>query len=659
MTMQFRTLTLHNVGVYARRQTIVLTPQPGRPVVLIGGLNGCGKTTLLDSLQLCLYGNRARCAGRGALSYEDYLRGLIARSAPPEDGASIDLSFTVLVDAEERTYRVVRSWKQAGRAVREFVTVFVNGALAPALGGTWADHVEDLLPLELAGLFLFDGEKVKDLADPATAAAVIRTAITSLLGVGALDQLRADLTALRRRQQPPDEDPELRGRIDHLLGRLQQLDNDRGTLQQKHAEALGRRHQAQAGLEEASRAFAAAGGDLYAKHAELQLQQQAHQQDLRAAADQLTALAEGPLPLALLHGTTRRLHEHADRSAASATAESVLATVAQRDAWILEQLPPLHADELRIRLQADRTRLAEQARYDGPPLDPALAVRLTILADTLREEAKRADAGVEEHRAITDRLAAAERALAMVPAEDRLAEPLQARQAAELELARVDGQLALIEQDLADVARLRAETESQLAAAEAERREHLAAGDYIRRVIDSIERVRSTLAQLKTRQVEAHVHKVEVAALDSFDRLMRKKGLVADLAIDPTTFEMSLRDRRGTPIRPGSLSAGESQILAISLLWGLARVAGRAMPMVVDTPLGRLDSGNRRLLVQRYFPNAGKQVLLLSTDEEIDADLHRLLAPAIARDYLLEHDDDRGATTIRDGYWWTQERRPA
>jgi DNA sulfur modification protein DndD len=63
--------------------------------------------------------------------------------------------------------------------------------------------------------------------------------------------------------------------------------------------------------------------------------------------------------------------------------------------------------------------------------------------------------------------------------------------------------------------------------------------------------------------------------------------------------------------------------------------------------------------VQRYFPNAGKQVLLLSTDEEIDADLHRLLAPAIARDYLLEHDDDRGATTIRDGYWWTQERRPA
>lgn len=657
--MQLRTMTLHNVGVYAGRQTIDLAPQPDRPVVLVGGLNGCGKTTLLDSLQLCLYGNRARCAGRGSLGYDDYLRGLIARGAEPEDGASIDLTFAVLIDAQERTYRVVRSWKQVGRAIREFVTVFVDGRVDQALSTTWADHIEDLLPLELAGLFLFDGEKVKELADPATAASVIRTAVTSLLGVGALDQLRTDLTALKRRQQPPDEDPGLRGRIDHLLGRLQQLDSDRGTLQQKHAEALGRRHRAEADLHRASQAFAAAGGDLYVRHSELKQEQQTHQQDLRRAVDQLKVLAEGPLPLALLHGTSRRLHEHADRSTAAATAEAMLAAVGKRDDWILRQLSEEQAATLGEQLAADRSRLAEQARYDGPPLDPGLPVRLAILAGILRDDTKRADAGVEEHRAIIDRLAAAERALAMVPPEDRLAEPLQTRQAAERELARIDGQLALIEQDLDDIGRLRAETDTQLAAAEADRREHLAAGDYVRRVVDSIDRVRDTLAQLKARQVEAHVHKVEVAALDSFHRLMRKRGLVADLTIDPATFEMSLRDRHGRPIRPGSLSAGESQILAISLLWGLARVAGRTMPMVVDTPLGRLDSANRRLLVQRYFPNAGQQVLLLSTDEEIDADLRRLLAPAIARDYLLEHDDDRGATTIREGYWWTPERRPA
>src|ERR1041384_1556177 len=71
--MLLHNITLENFGAYRGRHTLDLTTKPGKPIVLIGGLNGCGKTTLLDAIQLALYGNRARCSGRGNRPYDAYL----------------------------------------------------------------------------------------------------------------------------------------------------------------------------------------------------------------------------------------------------------------------------------------------------------------------------------------------------------------------------------------------------------------------------------------------------------------------------------------------------------------------------------------------------------------------------------------------------------
>ena len=81
----------------------------------------------------------------------------------------------------------------------------------------------------------------------------------------------------------------------------------------------------------------------------------------------------------------------------------------------------------------------------------------------------------------------------------------------------------------------------------------------------------------------------------------------------------------------------------------MAKASGRPLPVVVDTPLGRLDGGHRRRLAERYFPHAAGQVILLSTDEEIDVDLYATLAPHLARAYHLDH-DERGGTVIKPGY---------
>lgn len=79
------------------------------------------------------------------------------------------------------------------------------------------------------------------------------------------------------------------------------------------------------------------------------------------------------------------------------------------------------------------------------------------------------------------------------------------------------------------------------------------------------------------------------------------------------------------------------------------------MPTIIDTPLGRLDSSHRRHLVDRYFPLASHQVILLSTDEEIVGGYHKALAPFVAHHYRLAHDEAFGQTRIEPGYFETHE----
>ena len=74
--------------------------------------------------------------------------------------------------------------------------------------------------------------------------------------------------------------------------------------------------------------------------------------------------------------------------------------------------------------------------------------------------------------------------------------------------------------------------------------------------------------------------------------------------------------------------------------------------MVIDTPLGRLDSVHRQHIIERYFPHASHQVILLSTDKEIDEANYAKLKPSIGRAYTLRFDDKTASTTVEPGYFW-------
>jgi DNA sulfur modification protein DndD len=126
---------------------------------------------------------------------------------------------------------------------------------------------------------------------------------------------------------------------------------------------------------------------------------------------------------------------------------------------------------------------------------------------------------------------------------------------------------------------------------------------------------------------------------NSFRYLLRKKTLVERVVIDPETFAITLVDTAGRQVSKDRLSEGEKQIFAISVLWGLSRASARPLPAIIDTPMARLDVEHRNQLVERYFPNASHQVIILSTDTEIERNYFEQLRPYVALAYLLNYDE--------------------
>ena len=147
--MIFNELVLHDFGVFGGRVAIDLTPKDAtRPVILFGGLNGRGKTTILDAIQIALFGQRATISNRGNLSWDDYLRRTIHRSGANE--TSISLEFELSTEDGNQSYRIVRSWEAKEKSVKESFGVVFNGSLDKLLSTQWDEHIETILPARIA-----------------------------------------------------------------------------------------------------------------------------------------------------------------------------------------------------------------------------------------------------------------------------------------------------------------------------------------------------------------------------------------------------------------------------------------------------------------------------------------------------------------------------
>lgn len=673
--VQLRSLELRNWKVFERALFEFPAFSADRPVVLIGGKNGYGKTSVLEAILFGLYGQRAlldvdralRADGGGsgsarAASYRQIIdRAFHEPARTRGEGVAV---VRIVFDTLDGPFGVERRWffgeDDRSSDENEVLTLYEGEGLdlVPVPDGEdgnlyyQEEIARRLMPASVAPFFLFDGEQVKRLAERQMADQV-RLGVESVLGLHAWRDTAADLRDYAR-------------------------DRARGGLQ---AEDLGR-------LMAHAEALAVQQAEAEARMAQLQ----SALDPLRARRDKVLAELG-----ALTGGTFASMHElHERRHSLSAEFEKLRADLAHNAGQSLPLI--LVGPELPKRLSA--TLRHEQT--DGRPaetLQPETLDALLLALDAeppalpkaqrlaLHDRVRRAWAQVAgaaepsavRHHYLNGRLRG--RVLDRLTAGDggeSLGEQIALLRRARADLADIERQIAghgardRSDQDLRGTLKgLGAEID----AFESQRREldqaigrlsseALQTANQIDarrsgRKVDEPTQQRADQALRAAQAMEDVIAAVAPICFESFAEAVTRaytalahKAVVERVTIDAAGV-VALLDRQGRDVRNFDLSAGESQIFAMALIAAVADTARCPMPLVIDTPLGRLDPDHRERILE-FFTTQPRQTILLSQPDEVSGRYLDQIRDRIAAQYRLDHEPAEsglGGSVPREGYF--------
>ena len=666
--MILKRLTLHDFGTYAGEQSLDLATNGNRNVILIGGKNGSGKSTFLEAVRLCFYGRFASRSTARQDKYERYLLDRIHRdpsTSVPSRSASVGIEFDYGDQDGIRTYAAIRRWERtATGGVNERFDLSCDGSpITDVDPAHWQDFVQELIPIGVSDLFFFDGEKVQLLAEDDTDRKTLSDAVRDLLGTDIIEKLNADLNIYRSRavQRAASED--------QAATELANLNNEAETLR-------SRRDLSRTETESTDAIVAALVSDVQTLEQHLQEQGGAYARNRgrlgerrRQIASRVADLegevrdhAHGLLPIALapklLKSLLEQLAAEQDvrvgvvvdetlKGAAKATLTQLRSVKIKRGGKIVSfgTIPEFDAIATVIKkthqptFSEDASILQDLSHEQEKQVRAWAHTALDSLPSILRTTAEELEALYREQQKVERDLSRAPQDDVLQPLIDQLTEARKRLADASVEAARRRAELEQV-----SVALHQAES-NYLKAVNA-----LASTNLQRAALEKAARVQSALVEFKDALVTKKVREVEAEVTRCFNLLSRKR-IDRSISINPTTFQVSVKDSHSRLVPKSELSSGEKQIYAISILWALARVSGRPLPMIIDTPLARLDRDHRALLGQRYFPNASHQVIILSTDSEIDRQFIPLLEGSITRSYELSFDMGSQSTLVRHGYF--------
>lgn len=657
--MFFTKVELHNFGIYNGTHEMALTDRIGkRNITLVGGLNGRGKTTFHDAILLSLYGKQAlKYVQENERSYDKLLIDHINKHATDEDTY---VSVSLCLD-DGTDICVKRSWKMNGKRVQQGIEVKKNGVVDKYLGENWNYYIEEILPFGIARFFFFNNEKITQLANDSSFDQ-IKESIKSAIGVTTIEKAIAHLDEVIRRKNNAlqafensaenKEFKELEQQLIDINGRIEAAIHHASELEMECQEHAVR-------VEAKEREFWASGGDLSRNRESIKNEMQKIAAERDAIQAEIIQLASDPSsPLLLCHDLVIQAYERASKlqeDNAQRYADEQMMRAFQR---ILEKLRNLSLglDELnQVKLILEEEMTVHVPDAAGVPTQaltattemlykrliselfqsvPQKVLNLTNQVDDQESQIMNLDAHLEatDDRTIAMRLYDA---LKGFEREKAIADEELKKQYEQVESLKKQKDILMNRR----IQLIKAITEKENK------------NDNNTRIIKYAAMSMEVLSEFKNRLQSEKVATLSSKVTDCFKELVEKDTLVSKIEIDPSSLDVTILDFDGQELLKNQLSAGEQQMFAVSVVWALALTSGYKAPVVIDTPMARLDSSNRSNFVMNYLPAASSQVIVLSTDEEIHGRYHDMIRDYVVDYYTLLYREEDQCTSIIHGYF--------
>ena len=664
--MHLTKVTLKNYGVYRDKTEFDFTTTSDKPVVLVGGTNGAGKTTLFESILVGFYGISFLGKKTTKKEYNKFLANKIHRflgSTASADSTSIIIDFKYFHNGDVDDYTVDRTWRnEDGRIIEELKIKKDNKRLDSVEESQWQSFIEELIPRGVAKLFFFDGEKIVKMAEEENEDIEIKSSFDSLLGLDIVEQLHSDLKVHIMRNMKDDaktiqiqHDQHLKER-DEILDDISRYEAKLGA-KNTETDELGREiNTIEAQVSKIGGGFASKRGELKTKKASLQMKKISLESDLRT-------VISGPTPLGLIPQLIKSLKSqivkdekilkqeirqeilHEKESELSKLLKSKklwneIDTDSQSKEKLIEDILSVFESE-----QKSKT----SSMFNLSPLDYANILTLfdNLKTKYLQNLKKLSD----EYRDVNDELQKIDASLVNAPNDDELGPLISKLNSLHEEQGVLKTEAGHLEQQINSKNSYLKMLNFKLRNILADKYKDKNAGvqaelaTKVQKVLDEY------VEKLKIKKLEL----LEKYLLEEIQRLMHKENLVTKVSVDKDTFEIKLFDKDGNQSPKDLLSKGEKQMYATAVLLALAKTSGKPLPFMIDTPLARLDVGHRDNLIKKFFPYASHQVVIFSTDSEIDQKYYLQMKPYLSRSYAMEYLPGKGKTHQHLSYFWNDK----
>lgn len=714
--MKINKIVLYNFNSYEGLNEFDFTSDDRKKnIIMIGGKNGAGKTSLFTAIKIALYGPLSYGYVGVNPKYIAKIKDCINSNSFQKDvvESRVQISVSLMVEREVKEYEITREWNYTKQKLEEKYYVKTKGCLLDDQELSYfQNYLHGMIPPDLFEFFLFDGEEVGSIFSTSTYNSYVKNAVYILCGLDIFEIIRKYTNGYTGKAVSDDEE-EIHTQYEALCRNAEGLEASSLELETQIAMDRVELEKIDIELIEVETAFKNAGGITEGERQSLLKELSEVEHTKTESLTKIKMFVEGLMPFFILRDFTEGISNQLDFEEKGEIYNYIQQKIKRQEIKktlnenqevsddTVDALMDFLLKKFRPKEFKEGARpVHDLSKGDFGRVNAIISeiddFDVAAMVELVERRRRAADRAIEINRilksAMTD-----EDAGKFTEKENAL---LKKKEDILLRIHEMELRLTTIKEELSAATQQRDRAFQSV--------KDNAQNKHIFELSTRLSQMMGTMLGHKSESIKRNLEQLIV---ENLQHIYRKNNLITHIEIEDdfqfnlyqnikysTTELLHLIKNLGkevfaseigkkgmqflcekynvetvTQLRQelesdkqksshdlfkridiNRLSKGERQIFILSLYWAIIKLSGRDIPFVIDTPYARIDADHRKEISERFFPNISKQVVILSTDEEINEEYYEIIKPYIAKEYLLINDESQNRTVVEQHYFFEE-----